>query len=219
MDSSVVSNQEDSWTSTKRVVTHKKRETETVVSRDLVMEDGQLVRDSGPQVVSRSKEEEDKTESESNSKARPLPRVKAGNLLLVPDSVAMTTDSQTKRTVSTKQEHSRFHDERLTDGKSVHQMAVVGATPVGQLIDFYAKSRTDSLLETKRETPTSVEQTMQTESKEEEEFPGQTLPEVMRTHSFDFNGETARALNSRVHVFEPEPDYDQGTSIHFRQEF
>ena len=169
----------EEWTSSKKVVRHKKRETETKVTRNIVMEDGVVIADSGPLVDSRSREEEHEEEEEGERKEDPkrqasssseFPRILPSGHLKVPGSdVIIDEVSSVKKTRNkTKSEHAQYHDESLNKltGFEVHKKAITSPKellvvqrettgnsfqPKGSLSFYSVEGKTTNGLEERRE--------------------------------------------------------------------
>lgn len=121
----------DEWTESKRKVNHKTRQVETRVQRQLVMEDGKVIADSGPQVVTRIKEDNKVEESEKKR----TPTKKNGKSA---KSVCVSTISEDGGKVlgekkeiqrvcrEVREENMQYHDENLKElsGHDVHQKAL-----------------------------------------------------------------------------------------------
>lgn len=148
----------EEWTTSKKVVNHKTRQTETRVQRHIVMEDGKVIADSGPQVTSRTKEDATTEESEDSKKALPPatlrpPAVLPSGHIRVPGTQTVLDESTSTRskTKSSRTENAQYHDEGLREltGFEVHKKAisapnelislsehVAGSAPAGRLVHF-----------------------------------------------------------------------------------
>ena len=148
----------EEWTTSKKVVNHKTRQTETRVQRHIVMEDGKVIADSGPQVTSRTKEDATTEESEDSKKSIPPPTARppavlASGHIRVPgtQTVLDETTSTRSKTKSSRVENAQYHDEDLKEltGFEVHKKAisapnelislseaVAGSAPAGKLVHF-----------------------------------------------------------------------------------
>jgi len=125
------SNNYDEWTTSKRKVNHTTKQVETRVSRQLLVEDGKVIADSGPQVTTRIKED-NKVEECEKEKA---PKSRRGFEAI--ENATESGESSGGRVLGEKKEIQRvsrevreenmqYHDERLKEltGKDVHRRAV-----------------------------------------------------------------------------------------------
>jgi len=122
------------------------------------MEDGRVIADSGPQVISRSKTDEHREEDADEGKKKPpmltheggevprsiLPPVLPSGHIRVPGSeVVLDEVTSTKaRTTSTRVENVQYHDESLREltGFEVHKKAI---TSPGELLSINDRLRED----------------------------------------------------------------------------
>lgn len=138
------------WISSKKVVNHKTRQVETRIQRQLIMEDGKVIADSGPQVTIRTKED-NWTEESENSAKKGIPidvksiesMVKSSKSSSSPSpSIPIKTNDETKNdkeliisekietkntTREDKHERFQYHDESISEltGFDIHQKALV----------------------------------------------------------------------------------------------
>lgn len=131
----------EEWTTTRKIINHKTRQTETRVQRQIVMEDGKVIADSGPQVTTRTKEDNDQEEIESTSKKTNGNRNKAPGhgYIRVPGSTQVVSEKTETRskTREAKQENLQYHDEGLREltGFDVHKKALVSPNDLIELRD------------------------------------------------------------------------------------
>lgn len=123
------------------MINHKTKQTETRVQRQIVMEDGKVIADSGPQVTTKTKEDNDQEEVESSSKK------KHGNASVNPghgyirvpgaDQIVSEKVETRSKTRSAKQEQLQYHDEGLREltGFEVHKKALVSPNELIELRD------------------------------------------------------------------------------------
>lgn len=124
--------EQEEWTTTKKIVNHKTRQTETRVQRQIVMEDGKVIADSGPQVSSKTKEDVTSEESESTNKKangnkNSNPALAAGYIRVPGTTHVVNEKTETKtKTKSSKNENLQYHDEGLKEltGFEVHKKAI-----------------------------------------------------------------------------------------------
>lgn len=125
---------DEEWT-TRKVTNHKTKQVETRIQRQIVMEDGKVIADSGPQITTRTKEDNTVEESESKSK-------KGSNLdgestgsgpkiasVISDDGELVMKEKIEKHNVTreAKQECIQYHDESIQElsGFDIHQKAIV----------------------------------------------------------------------------------------------
>ncbi|CAL1287257.1 unnamed protein product [Larinioides sclopetarius] len=117
------------WTTSKRVVNHKTKQVETRVQRQLVLEDGRIIADSGPQVTTKTKEdvrveESENTEHKSTGDDAPGPGYE-----LVPGATKVISEkTESNQTMTeTKEENRQMHDESIKDlsGEEIHQRTII----------------------------------------------------------------------------------------------
>ena len=122
----------DEWTVSKLKVNHKTRQVETRVSRQLLVEDGKVIADSGPQVTTRIKEDNKVEECEKER----APKGGKGRFEAL-DGAQECGDQSTGRVLGEKKEIQRtsrevreenmqYHDERFKEltGQDVHRRAI-----------------------------------------------------------------------------------------------
>lgn len=122
----------EQWTTTKTKVNHKTRQVETRVSRQLLVEDGRVIADSGPQVTTRIKEDNKLTEREKEK----APKSRASFEAL--DAAQEVGDGKSRGRVlgekkqvqrksrEVREENMQYHDERFKElsGHDVHRKAI-----------------------------------------------------------------------------------------------
>lgn len=122
----------EEWTTSRKIVNHKTRQVETRVKRKIVMEDGKVIADSGPQITSRTRED-NKTEEFDNSNKKALPygtkdKAPGPGFLKVPDGTTVVSEKIENHTTmrEAKEENMQFHDESFQEltGYDVHQKAL-----------------------------------------------------------------------------------------------
>lgn len=115
------SDNEDHWTTSKRKVNHTTRQVETRVSRQLLVEDGKIIADSGPQVTTRIKEDNkvEECEKEKTPRNKQAFRESLDNVLGEKKEI-----QRVSREV--REENMQYHDERFKEltGRDVHQRAI-----------------------------------------------------------------------------------------------
>ena len=179
------------------MINHKTRQTETRVQRQLVMEDGKVIADSGPQVHTKTKEDNQQEEVESTTKRKngDTKRVPGHGYICVPGSTQVVSEKVETRskTREAKQEEMQYHDEGLREltGFEVHKKALVSpndlielrddlepGNPRGNLVHYSSKSRKtcdkDEIKETGKLNPdgeliTEMTRTMQHEEIDDDE--------------------------------------------------
>lgn len=132
------------WTVSKRKINHTTRQIETRVSRQLVMDGGKVIADSGPQVVTRIKEDNKVEESEKKrtpksgskgslitSSSSQIGKLKSGQNASDSDGDEDDNVLGEKREIQRKshevrEENMQYHDEQLKElsGHDVHRKAV-----------------------------------------------------------------------------------------------
>lgn len=123
----------EQWTTSKRKVNHKTRQVETRVSRQLLMEDGKVIADSGPQVTTRIKEDNKVEECEREKAPKNKGRFEA--LEKAPESALGSNASGRvlgekkeiqKVSREVREENMQYHDERFKEltGADVHRRAI-----------------------------------------------------------------------------------------------
>ncbi|GFY77212.1 uncharacterized protein TNIN_65521, partial [Trichonephila inaurata madagascariensis] len=113
----VLTKKHEEWTTSKRVVNHKTKQVETRVQRQLVLEDGRVIADSGPQVTTKTKEdvrveESENTEHKSTGDDPPGPGYE-----LIPGSTKVISEkTESNQTMTeTKEENRQMHDDNIRD--------------------------------------------------------------------------------------------------------
>lgn len=121
----------EEWTTSRKIVNHKTRQVETRVKRKIVMEDGKVIADSGPQIISRTREN-NRTEESDNSNKKALPKgadkPPGPGFIKVPDGTTVVSEKIENHTTmrEAKEENMQFHDESFEEltGYDVHQKAL-----------------------------------------------------------------------------------------------
>ncbi|GFT34781.1 uncharacterized protein NPIL_528331 [Nephila pilipes] len=125
----VFTKKHEEWTTSKRVVNHKTKQVETRVQRQLVLEDGRVIADSGPQVTTKTKEdvrveESENTEHKSTGDDPPGPGYE-----LIPGSAKVISEkTESNQTMTeTREENRQMHDENIRDlsGEEIHQRTII----------------------------------------------------------------------------------------------
>lgn len=122
----------EEWTTSKKKVNHKTRQVETRVSRQLLVENGKVIADSGPQVTTRIKE--DNKVEECEKEKTPKNKSKFEALENAPEgpegscSGRVLGEKKEIQRVSreVREENMQYHDERFKEltGRDVHQKAI-----------------------------------------------------------------------------------------------
>lgn len=215
-DSDVISNtKREEWTTSKKVVNHKTRQTETRVQRQLVLEDGKIIADTGPQITTRTTEDNKVEESEDTQHRKTGDEDTPDGYVPVPGSERVVCEKTESHQVTkeTKEENMKMHDENfkeLRGPEEIHRMAVmvpdesplVGIRPdrfPGKLTHYSSRSRKvtdkDEVKEISEERDGEVtKQTTRThhhEEKDDDEVPedeaeGKDLPAVERETKRNF---------------------------------
>lgn len=118
----------EEWTTKKKVVNHKTKQVETRVQRQIVLEDGKVIADSGPQISTRTKEDNRTEETEDTEhKTSPDDHPEPG-YVPIPGAVQVVSEKTETRQVmkETKEENMQLHDERIHEltGSEMHHMAL-----------------------------------------------------------------------------------------------
>lgn len=120
----------EEWTTSKKVVNHKTKQVETRVQRQIVMEDGKVIADSGPQITTKTKEDQKKEESENTHRKNTgdIDTPPKKGYTLVPGSNQVHSEkTETHNSVrEVKEENMQYHDESFKEltGFDVHQKAL-----------------------------------------------------------------------------------------------
>ena len=119
----------EEWTTSKKVVNHKTKQVETRVQRQIVMEDGKVIADSGPQITTKTKEDQKKEESENthHKNTGDIDTPPKKGYTLVPGNQVHSEKTETHNTVrEVKEENMQYHDESFKEltGFDVHQKAL-----------------------------------------------------------------------------------------------
>lgn len=161
----------EEWTTSKRKVNHTTRQVETRVSRQLLVEDGKVIADSGPQVTTRIKEDNKVEECEKEKTPKNKGRFDAiENAPEVGESSGRVLGEKKEiQRVSreVREENMQYHDERFKEltGHDVHRRAIQAphelititdrsshsAPPKGKMVHYSNKGKkfqdTDEILE------------------------------------------------------------------------
>jgi len=159
----------EEWTVSKRKVNHKTRQVETRVSRQLLVEDGKVIADSGPQVTTRIKE--DNKVEECEKEKTPKSKGKFDAILDAPEGESSGRVLGEKKEIQrvsreVREENMQYHDERFKEltGQDVHRRAIQAphelititdkssqAAPRGKMVHYSNKGKkyqdTDEILE------------------------------------------------------------------------
>lgn len=161
----------EEWTTSQRKVNHTTRQVETRVSRQLLVEDGKVIADSGPQVTTRIKE--DNRVEECNKEKTPKNKGKFDAIENAPEvgesSGRVLGEKKEIQRVSreVREENMQYHDERFKEltGHDVHRRAIHAphelititdkgshsAPPKGKMVHYSNKGKkfqdTDEILE------------------------------------------------------------------------
>lgn len=119
----------EEWTTSKRKVNHKTRQVETRVSRQLLVEDGKVIADSGPQVTTRIKE--DNKVEECEKEKTPKNKSKFDAIENAPECESSGRILGEKKEIQrvsreVREENMQYHDERFKEltGHDVHRRAI-----------------------------------------------------------------------------------------------
>lgn len=119
----------EEWTTSKRVVNHKTKQVETRVQRQLVLEDGRVVADSGPQVTTKTKEDVKVEESENTEHKTTGDDPPGPGFEVIPGSAKVISEkTESNQTVTeTREENRQMHDEHIKDmsGEEIHQRTII----------------------------------------------------------------------------------------------
>lgn len=215
-DSDAISNtKHEEWTTSKKVVNHKTRQTETRVQRQLVLEDGKVIADTGPQITTRTTVDNKMEESEDTQHKKSGDDSVPDGYVPVPGSERVVCEKTESHQVmkETKEENMKMHDENykeLRGPEEIHRMAVmvpnesplVGIEPgrfPGKLTHYSSRSKkvTDKdevkeISEQKNgEVTTQTTRTHHHEEMDDDEVPedeavGKDLPAVERETKRNF---------------------------------
>ncbi|KAG8190778.1 hypothetical protein JTE90_005814 [Oedothorax gibbosus] len=125
----VFTKKHEEWTTSKRVVNHKTKQVETRVQRQLVLEDGRVVADSGPQISTKTKEDVRVEESENTEHKTTGDDPPGPGYELVPGSAKVVSEkTESNQTMTeTREENRQMHDENIKDlsGEEIHQRTII----------------------------------------------------------------------------------------------
>lgn len=118
----------EEWTTSKKKVNHKTKQVETRVQRQIILEDGKVIADSGPQVTTRTTED-NKTEESENTEHKTSGDPPNENLMITPSAAKIVSEKTEihQTTKETKEENMKLHDEsyRELTGTEYHQQALM----------------------------------------------------------------------------------------------
>ncbi|XP_013791736.1 uncharacterized protein LOC106475606 [Limulus polyphemus] len=124
----IASAKHEEWTTSKKVVNHKTRQVETRVQRQLVYEDGKVVADSGPQISTKTTEDNRTEEMENRDHKTTGGEDTGSDYAPVPGSARVITEkTETRQTTrENKEEDMQLHDETFQEltGTDLHQKAL-----------------------------------------------------------------------------------------------
>ena len=187
---------QEEWTTTKRRINHKTKQVETRVQRQIIMEDGKVIADSGPTVTTKTTEDQKSDESE-DTKHRKLADSD------VPEKYRRDIGNQvvSEKTIThnimreAKEDNYQYHDESLREleGKDIHRKAVeaphelirieneIPQVPRGKLVHFSSKGRKfndrDEVQEVSRLNKEGMLSTETTQTHHHEEYEDDEVPE------------------------------------------
>ena len=212
---------QEEWTTTKRRVNHKTKQVETRVQRQIIMEDGKVIADSGPQVTTKTTEDQKSDESEDTKHRRlgdsEVPekyRKEIGNQVVSEKTVTRNLMREAK------EENFQYHDESLREleGQDIHRRAIEAPNeliridnelpqiPRGKLVHFSAKGRKindrDEIQEVSRLDNDGLLSTETTQTNHHEEYEDDELPE----------GEDAKQLQEPSQVMYRQLEYGRPTT-------
>lgn len=210
------------------MVNHKTKEVETRVQRQIIMEDGKVIADSGPQVTTKTKEDQKQEESEnSNHKNVGDVDLPPGpGYVAVPGGYQMVSEKTETHQSSreAKEENLQYHDESLKElsGLEIHRKALQSPNelinidsddspdrPKGKLVHYSSKSHkindSEEVKETSRLGRDGKVNTETTRTHHHEEFDDDELPEDDPTQ-FKALPEVSETMRNVEHL----KDYDQG---------
>lgn len=200
-----MSSEYEQWANTKRKVNHKTRQVETRVSRQLLVEDGKVIADSGPQVFTRIKE--DNKEEECEKERQPKHNKGLTNALEYDSGKVLGEKRQiTRVSREVREENLQYHDESLKEltGKDLHKRAskaphelltITGKNfstdepPRGKVVHYSNKGKkycdTDEVLEVSKlaidgSVTKEIHRTKQHEEFSEDEKPDESEAEALR---------------------------------------
>ncbi|XP_054710297.1 serine/arginine repetitive matrix protein 4-like [Uloborus diversus] len=125
----VFTKKHEEWTTSKRIVNHKTKQVETRVQRQLVLEDGRVVADSGPQVTTKTKEDTRVEESENTEHKTTGDDAPGDGYVMIPGSAKVIREkTESNQTMTeTREENKQMHDEHIRDlsGEEIHQRTII----------------------------------------------------------------------------------------------
>lgn len=129
----------EEWETSKKVINHKTRQIETRIQRQILMEDGKVIADSGPQVTTRTKEDQKTEESENKRKLKGDQDPHPGKgYEALPGEQVFSEKMETHNTTRTaRQENMQYHDESLKElsGYDLHRRAITAPNELVQIDD------------------------------------------------------------------------------------
>ncbi|XP_076363293.1 uncharacterized protein LOC143253386 [Tachypleus tridentatus] len=124
----IVSAKHEEWTTSKKIVNHKTKQVETRVQRQLVYEDGKVVADSGPQISTKTTEDNRTEEMENTDHKTTRGEDNGPDYTSVPGSARVIIEkTETRQTMrENKEEDMQLHDETFHEltGTDLHQKAL-----------------------------------------------------------------------------------------------
>ncbi|CAG2171914.1 unnamed protein product, partial [Oppiella nova] len=192
---------QEEWTTSRKVVNHKTKQVETRIKRQIVMEDGKVIADSGPQVFTKTKEDQKKEESE-DTKHKNLGDVDTPpgpGYVAVPGGHQVVSEKTETHQSSreAKEENIQYHDESFKEltGLEIHRKALQAPNeliqiddnddapdgPKGKLVHYSSKSNkindSEEVKETSRLGRDGNMTTETTRTHHHEEFNDDEVPE------------------------------------------
>lgn len=128
----VATTKHEEWTTSKKVVNHKTKQVETRVQRQIVLEDGKVVADSGPQVTTKTTEDNKVEETENTDHKKTGDDPPDESYIAIPGSARVVNEkTETHHTMKeSKEENMQLHDENLRElsGPDIHRKSLVLST-------------------------------------------------------------------------------------------
>lgn len=136
----------EEWTTSKKKINHKTRQVETRVSRQLLVEDGKVIADSGPQVTTRIKEDNKVEEVEKEKAPKNKGRFDAIENAPEGESSGRVLGEKkeiVRKTREVREENMQYHDERYKEltGKDVHRRAIQAPHELITITDHKSNSK------------------------------------------------------------------------------
>jgi len=181
-------------------VNHKTKQVETRVQRQIIMEDGKVIADSGPQVTTKCKEDQkqEETENTNHKNVGDIDTPPGPGYVAVPGGNQVVSEkTETHQSMrEAKEENMQYHDESFKEltGLEVHRKALQAPNdlikidtenspekPKGKLIHYSSKSHkindSEEVKETSRLGRDGKVTTETTRTHHHEEFDDDELPE------------------------------------------